>query len=96
MSGEANPSLQGMRLEWGLRSRMAAAGIPSARALHRRLKDVDPDAVEFSRLAEIIDELPKRISARLLLGLAVVLDCGVEDLLVLRKDTGDQDRREES
>lgn len=85
--------LAGVCLEWRLRERMGVAGISSARALHRRLKELDPDAVEFSRFAEVVDEMPRRMSVRMLLGLAVALDCGIEDLLVLRKDTGEPTER---
>ena len=65
------PAINNRTIEWRVHQLMVAAGIETAVELHRRLKLVDPDAVNFSRLAQIVDVAPARISTRTLLGLAV-------------------------
>lgn len=77
--------IRGARLTWKLREQMTRAGIATVIELHGRLKAFDPAAVKYAQFARIIDRMPERLSARTLLGLVVVLDCKVEDLLTARK-----------
>lgn len=74
-----------MKMKWRLRVLMAEREIPTATELQRRLKDV---GVEISsvQLTRVIKEMPSRISAQLLRGLLEVLDCGVEDLILVERD----------
>lgn len=73
-------------IEWRVREYMGKAGISSVRELHRRLKVIDPEAVNHARFSRIIDTLPSLINPRTLLGLALTLECEVGDLLAVRKD----------
>jgi len=84
----------GYRIEWRLRDVMKARGISSAIELHRRLKAVDPDSINHVQLTKLVKKAPARISLRVLLGLVIVLDCEVNDLLRAREGMeGDQTNR---
>ncbi|MBZ0094560.1 MAG: helix-turn-helix transcriptional regulator [Sulfuricella sp.] len=71
---------------WTLRQRMKDCGIRTATDLHNRLKNVDPNAVGFAQFARIIDQPPARLNLRTLVGLTIVLDCKVADLLDVGPD----------
>lgn len=73
--------IDGRHVVWRIRERMSTAGIKSASELHRRLKRVDAQSVNFAQFARFVDEPPARINLRTLLGVAVVLDCGIGDLV---------------
>ncbi|MDK9702497.1 MAG: hypothetical protein OEL20_05105 [Sulfuritalea sp.] len=69
-----------------MREYMNKAGISSVRELHRRVKAIDPGAVNHARFSRIIDVLPSLINPRTLVGLSLALDCKICDLLHVRKD----------
>lgn len=84
--------IESHQLAWCLYERMQAKGIPSLSALHRELQRVSPDVISFSQLARLASAMPDRLNLRTLLGLCIVLDCQVEDLLrrippLTRKET---------
>lgn len=79
------PHLQGHVLEWRVRQLMAAAGIRSAAELHRRLKEVDPDCVQFVQFCKIVKRAPALINSRTLLGLALVFGCEIGDIVRIRE-----------
>lgn len=78
-------SLNGKELVWQIRECMASAGIKSVTELHRRLKVIDADAVSYSQLAAMVDEMPCRMPMRTLLGLAQVCECHIWDLIAVRE-----------
>lgn len=81
------PTLHNRTIEWRLRQVMEQAGIATAVELHRRLKLTDPDAINFSRLAQIVDNAPLRISTRTLLALCVTLNCEISDIIRISTPT---------
>lgn len=80
----STPSSQ--RLQWRLRERMNAAGIHTATELHKRLKGLDEEAVQYAQLARMIDQPPARLNLRTLELLAIALGCGVGELLAVGPD----------
>lgn len=71
----------GMEVRWDIRPLMRRQGIPSVRELHRRLKTLDPGAIELARLAQFVKRPPARISLRTLVGLCQVLDCEISNIV---------------
>ena len=69
---------------WRLRQCMQAATIESVSELHRRMKQVDPAAINYAQLARIIDEPPARLNLQTLTVLTIVLSCKVSDILDVR------------
>lgn len=66
---------------WRLRTCMTVAGITTAIELHKKLRAVDNETIRYAQLARIIDHPPARLSLRTLVGLTIVLDCQVGDIL---------------
>lgn len=80
--------VEGEALGWHLRERMDQAGIPSVRELYRRFCQLrfneaaaEKEPVKFSQFLKVIKAPPERINLRTLLGLAIVLDCAIGDLV---------------
>jgi len=68
------------KLEWRLPELMGRRRISTATELKRRLDKLDVN-ITSSQLARIINSEPLRISAELLWGLTLVLECTIDDLL---------------
>ena len=68
-------------ITWRLRECMAKAKIDSALELHRRMKQVDPDVINYAQLARMIDTPPARLNLQTLTVLTVVLSCKVSDIM---------------
>ncbi len=66
---------------WRLRERMNLAGFRSASELHREIKKLDPDSINFAQFATLIDQPPARLTLRTITALAIVLKCQVGDIL---------------
>lgn len=66
---------------WRLRECMQRAKIDSASELHRRMKQVDPKAINYAQLARMIDTPPARLNLQTLTVLTVVLSCKVSDIM---------------
>ena len=75
------PVIAGKTIRWKVRERMVAAKIPSVSELHRKMRALDPETVCFAQFADIIDVPPARLNLRTLLGLALVLECKIEDVM---------------
>ena len=71
------------RLKWRTRVVMAERGIRSVSALCRKLDALGVDISE-SQLGRIIDGKSSHFNAKVLGGLLTALDCGLNDLLVVR------------
>lgn len=71
----------GHHVTWHLRHLMKKHGFTSARALHRRLRELDNRAVGVSQFSRIIDSPSERLSLRTLVGLVAVFGCEVSDLI---------------
>lgn len=69
------------RLHWMLNERMQEKGYRSLSELHRQLQATFPDAISFSQLARLSSVMPEKLNTSTLLGLCVILDCNVGDLL---------------
>lgn len=68
-------------ITWRLRECMQKAKIDSASELHRRIKLVDPNAINYAQLARMIDTPPARLNLNTLTVLTIVLSCRVSDIL---------------
>jgi len=68
-------------ITWRLRECMAKAKIDSALELHRRMKLVDQNVINYAQLARMIDTPPARLNLQTLMVLTVVLSCRVSDIL---------------
>ena len=66
---------------WRLRERMHLAGFNSASELHREVKRIDPDSINFAQFATLIDQPPARLTLRTITALAVALKCQIGDIL---------------
>ena len=66
---------------WRLREQMTRAGYQSASELHRDLKKLDPDSINFAQFATLIDQPPARLTLRTITALAILLKCQVGDIL---------------
>ena len=66
---------------WRLRECMQRANIDSALELHRRMKLVDQNAIQYAQLARMIDSPPIRLNLDTLTVLTIVLSCKVSDIL---------------
>lgn len=71
------------RLKWRTRVVMAERGIRSVSALCRKLDALGVDISE-SQLGRIIDGKSSHFNAKVVGGLLAALDCGLNDLLVVR------------
>lgn len=71
------------RLKWRTRVMMAERGIRSVSALSRKLGELGVDISE-SQLGRIIDGKSSHFNAKVVGGLLTALDCGLNDLLVVR------------
>ena len=71
------------RLKWRTRVVMAERGIRSVSALCRKLDALGVDISE-SQLGRIIDGKSSHFNAKVVGGLLTALDCGLNDLLVVR------------
>ena len=71
------------RLKWRTRVMMAERGIRSVSALSRKLGELGVDISE-SQLGRIIDGKSSHFNAKVVGGLLTALDCGINDLLVVR------------
>ena len=71
----------GQRVNWRVRQLMKEHGIPSARALQRRLREVDNRAVGVSQFCSIVDAPPERINQRTLVGLCILFQCEIGDII---------------
>ena len=71
------------RLKWRTRVVMAERGIRSVSALCRKLDALGVDISE-SQLGRIIDGKSSHFNAKVVGGLLTALDCGINDLLVVR------------
>ena len=71
------------RLKWRTRVVMAERGIRSVSALSRKLGELGVDISE-SQLGRIIDGKSSHFNAKVVGGLLTALDCGINDLLVVR------------
>ena len=71
------------RLKWRTRVMMAERGIRSVSALCRKLDELGIDISE-SQLGRIIDGKSSHFNAKVVGGLLAALDCGIDDLLVVR------------
>lgn len=71
------------RLKWRTRVVMAERGIRSVSALCRKLDELGVDISE-SQLARIIDGKSSHFNSKVVGGLLTALDCGLNDLLVVR------------
>ena len=71
------------RLKWRTRVVMAERGIRSVSALSRKLGELGVDISE-SQLGRIIDGKSSHFNAKVVGGLLTALDCGLNDLLVVR------------
>ena len=71
------------RLKWRTRVMMAERGIRSVSALSRKLGELGVDITE-SQLGRIIDGKSSHFNAKVVGGLLTALDCGLNDLLVVR------------
>lgn len=71
------------RLKWRTRVMMAERGIRSVSALRRKLGELGVDISE-SQLGRIIDGKSSHFNAKVVGGLLTALDCGLNDLLVVR------------
>ena len=76
-------STQPRRLKWRTRVMMAERGIRSVSALSRKLGELGVDISE-SQLGRIIDGKSSHFNAKVVGGLLTALDCGLNDLLVVR------------
>ena len=56
---------------WRLRERMNLAGFRSASELHREIKKLDPDSINFAQFATLIDEPPACLTLRTITALAM-------------------------
>lgn len=81
--------INGYTLKWRVRELMDQAHIPTVVELHERLKAVDPDSVNFTRLAQIVDAMPSRLTGRTLLGLAIVFNCTIGDIVCVIRAASD-------
>lgn len=75
--------IAGQQFVWKIATRMAERGVASVTDLHAKLERVDPDCVTYTQLAEFIQARPNRINSRTLMGVAIVLNCGIADLMGL-------------
>ncbi len=66
---------------WRLRECMQKAKIDSALELHRRMKLVDQNVINYAQLARMIDTPPARLNLQTLMVLTVVLSCKVSDIM---------------
>ena len=66
---------------WRVRERMAAAGFTSVSALHREIKKIDADSVNFAQFVTLIDQPPARLTLRTVTALAIALRCQIGDFL---------------
>jgi DNA-binding Xre family transcriptional regulator len=71
------------RLKWRTRVVMAERGIRSVSALCRKL-DALGVGISESQLGRIIDGKSSHFNAKVVGGLLTALDCGLNDLLVVR------------
>lgn len=71
------------RLKWRTRVVMAERGIRSVSALCRKLDALGVD-ISASQLGRIIDGKSSHFNAKVVGGLLTALDCGLNDLLVVR------------
>ena len=71
------------RLKWRTRVMMAERGIRSVSALSRKLGELGVD-ISDSHLGRIIDGKSSHFNAKVVGGLLTALDCGLNDLLVVR------------
>lgn len=71
------------RLKWRTRVVMAERGIRSVSALCRKLDALGVNISE-SQLGRIIDGKSSHFNAKVVGGLLTALDCGLNDLLVVR------------
>ena len=60
---------------------MQKAKIDSALELHRRMKLVDQNVINYAQLARMIDTPPARLNLQTLMVLTVVLSCKVSDIM---------------
>lgn len=79
-------AMAGRRTVWRLRERMATAGITTAKELHKKLQRIDANTINYAQVARIIDHPPARLNLRTLVGLTIVLDCRVGDVLDVGPD----------
>lgn len=68
-------------ITWRLRECMRRANIDSASELHRRMKQVDKESINYAQLARMIDSPPARLNLQTLTVLTVVLSCKVSDIM---------------
>lgn len=68
-------------ITWRLRECMQKAKVDSALELHRRIKLVDQNAINYAQLARMIDTPPARLNLQTLTVLTIVLSCKVSDIL---------------
>ncbi len=66
---------------WRLRECMQKSKIDSALELHRRMKLVDQNVINYAQLARMIDTPPARLNLQTLTVLTVVLSCKVSDIM---------------
>ena len=71
------------RLKWRTRVMMAERGIRSVSALSRKLGELGVD-ISDSQLGRIIDGKSSHFNAKVVGGLLTALNCGLNDLLVVR------------
>ncbi len=74
------------RIVWRLKDLMAQKGITTVADLKLRLDNVAETAVSQPQLYKIVRRMPARLNTLLLLTLTIVLECGVEDLLMIVDD----------
>jgi hypothetical protein len=74
---------QPRQLEWRARVVMAQQGIRSVTALTRKLKTVGVD-ISDSQLGRIIDGKSSHFNSTVVGALLTVLNCGLDDLLVVK------------
>ena len=68
-------------ITWRLRECKQKAKVDSALELHRRIKLVDQNAINYAQLARMIDTPPARLNLQTLTVLTIVLSCKVSDIL---------------
>lgn len=66
---------------WRLRECMQSAGVESVSELHRRIKAIDKNAINYAQLARIVARPPCRLNLQTLVVLTIVLSCRVSDIL---------------
>lgn len=71
----------GQTVGWRVRELMQAKGFRNISELHRCIKAIDPDAINFSQFASFVGRVPERISVRTLVALSLALQTPVGELL---------------